>query len=309
MSAPLAARAEVLKLGRVLRRDPEQLAYLEVLEASDLRALREQVTGMLFSSHQATFSRLAAASRLLPMRVVATIGERAFGAVLAARITGELDPERAVELAQAMPTEFIADVAVELDPRRAGAVIARIPPERIGEISRELIRREEYVTMGRFVGHLQDGAIRAALAELDDRSLLQVAFVLESKEGLEDLVALLPDSRRESLIATAARHGMWEEALDLLGHLSESSRRSFAHAKALDRAGVLEAIVQTAAENRLWAQLLPLVPELPDPARDRVVAAAAELPSEQLQELYADARGAGLEEELRQLTELLGRSH
>ncbi len=102
----------------------------------------------------ATLSRLAAASKLLPVGLVATLGERAFGPVLSARITGLLDPGRAVEVAQRLPVDFLADIAVDLDPRRASAVIARIPPQQIGEVTRELVRRHESVTMGRFVGHL-----------------------------------------------------------------------------------------------------------------------------------------------------------
>lgn len=306
MSQSLEARAEVLKLARVLRRAPEDLDYLLGVPPKDLRTFRDQVTELLFSSHRAVFARLAAASRLLPIRVVATIGERAFGPTLAARITGELDPDRAVEMANTMPIEFLADVAVELDPRRASAVIARIPAPRIGEISRELVRREEYVTMGRFVGHLGDDAVRAALDELDDRALLQVAFVLESKSALEHLVRLLPDTRRGRLLEVAAKYDMWAEALDLLSHLREPTRRRFAHLESLGEPGVLEQIVVAAASNRLWAQLLPLVSELPQDGQNRVAAAAARLPAEQLEELYADARAAGLEEGLAPLTQLLG---
>ena len=42
--------------------------------------------------------------------------------------------------------------------------------------------------MGRFVGHLNDDAIVAAVQEMDDGQLLRVAFVLEEKERLDRLV-------------------------------------------------------------------------------------------------------------------------
>jgi hypothetical protein len=234
MIAP-EVRAEVLKLARLLRRDPETLGYLELVPATDLQALRDQVTDVLFSANLSTLSRLAAASRLLPIRVVAAIGERAFGPLLAARIAGLLDPQRAVEMASTMPIGFLADVAVELDPRRASAVITRIPAERIALITRELLRRGEYVTMGRFVGHLSDAAVRAAVGEMDERALLCVAFVLESKDNLEELIEVLPSGRLDRVVEVAAREDLWVEALDLLDHLSDERRAEMARqASALD---------------------------------------------------------------------------
>jgi hypothetical protein len=94
--AGLEIRAEIIKLARLLGREPEGLEYLEQVPAADLRALREQITDALFSAHGHALGRLAAASKLLPIRVVSAIGERAFGPVLAARIAGLLEPERVV---------------------------------------------------------------------------------------------------------------------------------------------------------------------------------------------------------------------
>jgi hypothetical protein len=115
--------------------------------------------------------------------------------MLSARIAGLLDPERAVEVAAKMPTKFLAEVAIELDPRRASAVIAGIPSGRIFEITTELSRRKEYVTMGRFVGHLGDEALAAALAALDDEALSQTMFVLEDGDPDGRLARLLNEQR------------------------------------------------------------------------------------------------------------------
>ena len=125
----LQARAEMRKLARILERDPGQLAYLEQLSLEELRSLRERVTEYLWSAHGSTLNRLAAASRLLPSAVSATISERAFGPLLSARMAGLVEPSRAVDIAGRLSPTFLADVAVELDPRRASAVIAGIPAE------------------------------------------------------------------------------------------------------------------------------------------------------------------------------------
>ncbi len=305
MNSTLEIRAEILKLARLLRREPDEFAYLEPIPAADLRQLREQVTELLFTAQGSALARLATASKVLPVRVVSTIGERAFGPVLAARIAGLLDPDRAVEMADTMPIEFLADVAVELDPRRASAVITRIAPARIAAVTRELLRREEYVTMGRFVGHLHEDSVRAAFAVLDDASLLRVAFVLESKDSLDHLVSLLPQARRDSIVDAAAAEGMWIEVLDLISHLSESTRKEFAELGALDRPGVLEAIVASAAQHELWPELLPIVPELPLESQERLAREAARLDPAQREDIVRCAREAGLEPQLEMFEHLL----
>ena len=219
MSDTLRSRAEVMKLARLLDREPEQLAYLQLLAPDDIRELREQVTDMLFEAHDQTLKRLAASSKLLPVGIVAMIGQHAFGPMLSARISGLLDPDRAVDIAAKMPTEFLADIAVELDPRRARDVIAGMPADRIGEVTRELTGRGEYVTMGRFVGHLGDDALRESVTTIDDATLLRTAFVLEERDRIDTLVDLVGEERIARLAEVAEREELWPEALDLLMHL------------------------------------------------------------------------------------------
>jgi hypothetical protein len=204
-----------------------------------------------------------------------------------------------------MPIAFLADVAVELDPRRASDVISRIAPARVAAITRELLRRGEVVTMGRFVGHLHDEAVRAAFGELDDKSLLQVAFVLESKDSLDHLVELLPDSRRQALVDVAANEQMWIEALDLLSHLSAENRSRFAESGSLDREGVIEAIVNAAIENDLWEELLPLVPELPIDAQRRVADEVAKLDPDRRAQISEYVRAEGTPEQVAMLEQAL----
>ena len=219
MSDELRSRAEVIKLARLLRREPEQLSYLEQLAPEDLRALREQVTDMLFTAHDATLKRLAASSKLLPVGLVAMLAQRAFGPVLSARIAGLLDPGRAVDVAAKLPPEFLADIAVELDPRRASDVIAGMPAEQLLKVTRELVSRGEYVTMGRFVGHLSDDSLRSSLPVIDDATLLRTAFVLEDRDRIDALAELVGEDRIASLADVAERDALWPEALDLLTNL------------------------------------------------------------------------------------------
>jgi len=243
----LQAHAEVMKLARLLGREPDELAYLERLGPDDLRELRDSVTETLYDANGGSLGRLAAASRLLPSGLTATIGQRAFGPLLSARLAGLLETDKAVDVATKLPPPFLADVAVELDPRRASDLIASIAPALIGQVTAELVARREYVTMGRFVGHLSDDAVTAALATMDDEALLQVAFVLEDKSQLSRLFAKLTKDQSSGVIAAAAQDGLWLEALDLLNHLHERQRKEMVLAAlALDepeREAILDTII------------------------------------------------------------------
>ena len=222
----LRGQAEVMKLARLLGREPDELAYLERLAPADLRALRDSVTETLYDAHGSSLARLAAASRLLPAGITATIGQRAFGALLSARLAGLLETDKAVEVATKLPPPFLADVAVELDPRRASDLIGAIAPALIGQVTAELVARREYVTMGRFVGHLSDEAIAAAVAAMDDEALLQVAFVLEDPSQLSRLFAKLPGAaRRESSSPRPTRACGWRRWTSSTTSTSASARK------------------------------------------------------------------------------------
>lgn len=238
MGENIELRAEILKLARLLGFQPEEVGYLSALPASEVSQLREQVTELLFDSHLGALKRLASASRLLPVALVAQMGEKAFGPLLSARITGLLDPDKAVDVAARLPDAFLADAAVELDPRRASAVLARMPPERIGAVSAELAARGEYVTMGRFVGHLPDESIRATLDVFGPADTLQVALVLENKERLEDLVELLGPDRLEEMLAAADSAGLGAEARELLEMAGASGATDLKRQRAGARARV-----------------------------------------------------------------------
>ncbi|MCA9533309.1 MAG: hypothetical protein KC593_06520, partial [Myxococcales bacterium] len=133
--------AEKIKLGRLLSLGPAALEQYDALDAATLRALREQISDSLFDDSRGALERVASASRLLPNALVASVGERSFGPMLCARITGLLSPERAAALAAHMPDEFLADVAMQLDPRSARGVIAQLGKERVVAVAKVLLAR------------------------------------------------------------------------------------------------------------------------------------------------------------------------
>lgn len=273
-SAPVLA--EIRRLARLLEREAHDLAYLESVALEDLRALREQTTEVLWRANSATFGRLAAASKLLPNSVTATISERAFGPLLSARMAAVLDPKRAADVAGKLSAPFLADLAVELDPRRASVLISLIEPNQIAEITRELDARREYVAMGRFVGHLSDPALEAAIGVMSAPTMLHVGFVLEDKQRVQRLIELLPHRRMDEIIGAAAEYDLWLEALDLLGHLTlERQAEIVASAPELDDAA-RDALAATVIEHGLADQAAMIADR--DPALRAELARRGPLP-------------------------------
>ncbi|MBA2505872.1 MAG: hypothetical protein H0V29_07995 [Thermoleophilaceae bacterium] len=267
MTASLEQRSEILKLARVLWVEPDSLAYLEKVDARDVKAFRLKAVDALFDDDEGALKRIADTSGHIPGGVAAKIGRKALGPVLSARITGLLEPEDAVEFAGHLPPEFLADIAVELDPRRAGGVLAAMPTDSVVEVADELQRRGEWVPMGRFLGHLPLATVAAVVATLSDEALLQIAFVLEDKKQLDDVIALLPAERHQSVIRAAAEHDLWPEALDLMAHVKKKRRRELVALAAAQDEDLLASLARSVEENGLEAELTALIELLPEEDR------------------------------------------
>lgn len=270
--------AEAVKLGRVLRRSPESLAALDVLGAGAMRTLREQISDALFDDTRPALERVSKSSKLLPDSMVARLGERFFGAMLCARITGLLTPERAAALAAHMPDTFLADVAIELDPRCAREVIARLTVERVVAVALVLLERHEYVTMGRLVDYIAPEAVQRVIETIDDPGvILQIAFYIERKAQLGELAGMLSETLLRNIVVHAS-HGdgsSWVEALALMGHLDGAWQERIGDIVVAEGPDFIAALVGATVEYDLWASMLSVVGSMSPHARVAVASTPA----------------------------------
>lgn len=258
MSQTLERTAEITKLARLLGVEPTDLGYLDKLPADALHAFRIQATDRLFARDAGRLHRVAAASKLIPVPLTVKIAQLAFGPVLCAAIAGLLDPAHAVRIAARCPTSFLADITIHLDPRRAPDVIAAVPTELVVAVANDLLARGEHVTMGRFVSYLRPETLRASVEDIpDEADLLRVAFVMEGKHKLDELVDIARD-RIPGILQAAHEHDLWAEALDLIGHLSLENLADIAEATTAHGPEVLTSIVRAAHELDAWDDLLPV---------------------------------------------------
>lgn len=257
----LLRQAEQIKLARALALPVEHLAMVAALDALEIRALRERITRMLYDQHHALFQRLAAAGKLVPARINALIAEKVFGPLLSARMSGLLPAERAIKVATLLPTGFLAELCLSLDPRSAPELLQRMPVRTVAEVARELLRRDEYVTMARFVDCLADAAIQAVIAGTrDDAALVQIAFYVESPERLDHLVSLLPDERlRGAIRCTTEGPRMLQQAgVSLLSRVGDRQKGRMGDAAAALGEAAMKSLVSTVSRENANA-LLPRV--------------------------------------------------
>ena len=182
MSEAADVQAEIPELARLLSRDPDDLEL---------------------DAHHA-LGRLAAASNLLPVGVIALLAERAFGPVLAARVAGMLEPSRVIDVAAKLPATFLADAATHIDPRRASVVIAGIPPAHLAEVAHELARRGEFATIGRIAGHLDTEATAAPLDNLDTGARTATLDAMDATAAVQSGAVAQPRGRVARVLVAAA---------------------------------------------------------------------------------------------------------
>jgi hypothetical protein len=305
MSEQLERSAEITKLARLLGVEIKELGYLEQIPADALRVFREQTTDRLFAGDAGRLHRVAAASKLLPVPLTVKVAQIALGPVLCAATAGLLDPGHAVKIASRCPTSFLADITIHLDPRRAPEVIAAVPTPLVVAVAKELLARDEHVTMGRFVSYLSKETLRAATAEIpDDADILRVAFVMEGKEHLDELIDVARD-RLPGLVRTAYEQDLWAEALDLISRLSMDNLAELAEIATAEDDELLNALVHAARDLDAWDVLLPVTAVMSAESLHRFAAVPAVVEADVLADIVETALAGPLWLDLLPLTKHL----
>lgn len=220
MTAPTV---QLLKLARTLGVPVEQLAYLGDVPEADLRTFRRQVTDLFVAGQEVGLRRVAQAARLIPAQITAKMVARSRGALLAARMSGVLDPAHAVDVAKRLPVDFLADIAARLDPRHSAAVNSRLPEATAVAIGKELAAREDWITLGDLVASISDTVARATESALDGVVLVRSAYLVDDATQLARFVNLISPEKLTEMLCATAENDLWSEYRGILDALSESA--------------------------------------------------------------------------------------
>jgi hypothetical protein len=219
--------AEVERLALLLRCERRDLGFLSRFAATEIRELRVAAFQRLYADHEDTYARIAAASRLLPMKVTAPLAERMLPPRVSAGVVASLPPEQAATMAARMSVEYVADVSSYLSPSLAGPVLTRLPVELVQRVADVLRERGDYSTMAEVVGELSDEQVVAVVGSIDEAEILvQVALRVTDRDALERLAGLLPDERLHDMVRFAGRRTrMWPDLMGLLNRLPSAQRK------------------------------------------------------------------------------------
>lgn len=267
----LEARAERLKLERLLEVPAGSLAQLEELDPGDVQRVRERISDLVFAQGAGAFDNLLKASRLLPDKLAASIAQRVFPPMVTAQIAGSLDPDRAAALIVHVDTAYLAKMSGHVDPRAISHLIPALPDRVMVDVAREINQQGDHLTAGRLVGHAPDRVIPKFLAAIpDERDLLEIAFFLEAKQRLDDIVRHVPDDRIATLLEVAGREELWPEAMRLTTHLADDELARLATIAAAASDETIVSLVRATQREGLWPSLLPLVARIEDADLPRV---------------------------------------
>lgn len=266
----IAHEAELEKLARLLQVERAALDCLDDQPVERLRRIREGLTDALFEKFRPTFAGFARMASVLPLGIAARISHGVLGPVLSGRVAGEMPPERAVDMAERLSDDFLADICVQMEPSRARPIIQSFPVERSVAITRLLLERGEYIIMGQFVDVLPRTTLLAAADAIDSPlALLRIAFFVESREQLACVIAHLSHTRRAGVIHAAADHRLWPEVIDTLERIDEHTRAELAAQALGEHDAVLDSLIRAAAEHDLWPQLLAIGATVDDDTQSR----------------------------------------
>jgi len=219
--------AEVERVALLLRCATRDVDFLRRFSAAEIRLLRIAMADRLYADQQTTYSRIASASRLLPMRLTAPLAQRMLPARVSAAVVTSLPPGQAAEMAQRMSVEYVADVSSHLSPVLSEPVLTRLPPEMVVRVAAVLAERADYNTMAEVVGALGDEQVVAVVEAIEDPgTLVEVALRVTDTRALQRLTLVLPEERLLLMVGWARRRTrMWPELLALLGRLPAGQRR------------------------------------------------------------------------------------
>jgi hypothetical protein len=259
----IETEAALSKLARVLEVEQTEVNFLDHLPLDALRDLRWEISDRLNAADAARLAGVMAASRLVPIGLAASIGEKWFGPVLCARLVGLVDSRRGGQYASHLSVAFMADITARTDPRVVGDLVHELDIHTMQKIALTLLRRGDYLTLSHFVGHVPSQVVAAILEAIDDNAaVVRIARYVEDLSQLDPVVALLPDDRILDLVCAVEAADLWIEGLYLFGSLGDNQITRIATTIVGQDTKAVIAALDAFTRHGLWDQGIRLVDHL-----------------------------------------------
>lgn len=263
--AHLQRQAEQLRLARLLSTPVETLDFLSTLDPGELQSLREICGEFLQRQHRPLFQRIARASKLLPTALAARIAERTLGALLCARVAGEISLPLSAALCRHHSPAFMASITVHMEPERVAAVAAALPPDLVGKVACELLSRREFITLADLVAEMAPDLVAAALQDLPapacGEGLLNVLLFVRDAAQLQVILERAAPAQLAAMLQASADAGLdlWPEALALLARLPPLWQRHLLRLAMDSGPELLQGMIAGTVRHGLWQPAASLV--------------------------------------------------
>lgn len=210
---------QIGRLARLLHVRPEEIQGLEGVSDASLKVLHDLAADHMYGHAREDFAQVAALSTRLPGPLAAKLAERFLPPRMAARVTEQLRPDKARELASSVSLRYLVEIALTLDPSRCAPVLRAVRPHLIGGVAEHLLRRGEYAAMAEFASVVTYDALRLSLDKASARDLIALVPLLDWNEELNRVVDELPDARIDALLLEIADFQLWDDGERVLRHL------------------------------------------------------------------------------------------
>ncbi len=257
MRPTIAARQEVVRLAATLGCEMSELEFLEdLVDAHAIAGLRSAVMGALGRHGSDRISRVAAAGRLLPAPLAATITETAISPALCAIIASNSDVSKLADVAKRLDLSFVAKVATHLDPSRVSDLIDTMPVSRLVEVAQLLAADEQYPTMAMFVDVLVPSTLHTLVAHLTPLQILRTSALVTSPSAIDEVLSALSDEAVVSLLEEIHHEDLWFEALAILDKLHAGGRGRLGDIALSRCPEVVNRLCSFATQHQMWTPLL-----------------------------------------------------
>jgi hypothetical protein len=248
----LDVRGEVIKLARELDVAAAELDFLEQASRDDVHRLRVGIEEALDRRHRPFYRRLEASSRLLPPSVALKIARMSFTPLVVARISEDIPPDRGIKMTEQTPIDYMGELLLYMNPQRMVESVRTMPLRLMKPMIAELARREEFITLGRYLGVLASEQIPDVVAEIQDgRTLLLCGFHDEDPSNLDEVVAAMSDEQVASILQAVLGHDLAPELAAVADHVGDGATQRFRDAVAAMPADQQEALRSKLAPHDL----------------------------------------------------------
>ncbi|RME91355.1 MAG: hypothetical protein D6767_05365 [Candidatus Hydrogenedentota bacterium] len=179
----------------------EEFAFLESLSESDQEKLAKLIDRRLEEESSGIYSTLSFVSNILPKFVKVRIAQEMLGPKITAKMTSYVSTKQAVEMANALKPDFLAEVAIYLRPEEAAEVMSQTRDSVLLAVTHKLIEQGQFQTIASLAEHLPSPKLISLTRQLNHpEAIVQISNEMTNREKLVEIAVAMDDTFLRKLV-------------------------------------------------------------------------------------------------------------